>query len=264
MPSPVDAELGVARGEAVPAGRAVIPGPCQGDRAEHRVDDLVPVGDEFRLVPPAARDARSAVPAVGGQQLLQHAPPSRSRPARITASAASIPASPQPRTLAASPASRPSSAAFSCASASRSPPFPLPSRERHHPPALDRHRRAGRADRLVHLRDLPDQVPEPLVLRDLPPGFLQLRPRSQVHRPRPPVRLPRQVPLRPVTRMIRRPRTRSLACRTYGVPRSATPAGSPRPGPVPRKAPHAGASVRQLISTSGHVIPNLRVTIHSE
>ncbi|HUZ22870.1 MAG TPA: hypothetical protein VMV07_03800 [Streptosporangiaceae bacterium] len=71
---PCDAELGVARREAAPAGRAVIPGPRQGDRAEHRVDDLVPAGDEFRLVPPPARHPRAAVAAVGGQQLLQHAP----------------------------------------------------------------------------------------------------------------------------------------------------------------------------------------------
>ena len=74
------AELGVPRREAVPAARAVIPGPRQGDRAEHRVDDLVPVGDEHGLVPPAARDARSPVPAVGGQQLLQHAPAQPQQP----------------------------------------------------------------------------------------------------------------------------------------------------------------------------------------
>ena len=74
------AELGVPRREAVPALGAVIPGPRQGDRAEHRVDGLVPVGDEHGLVPPAARDARSPVPAVGGQQLLQHAPAKPQQP----------------------------------------------------------------------------------------------------------------------------------------------------------------------------------------
>src|SRR5712664_481740 len=141
-------------------------------------------------------------------------PPRRSIPARITASAVCIPASPQPRILAASPARRPSSAAFSCARAAASPPFPLPAREGRHP----RHRPglpAGGADRLVHLRDLPDQAPEPLVLRDLPPRSLQLRPRSQVNRPRPPVRFPRQVPLRPVTGM---PRSRARTVRLAALP----------------------------------------------
>ena len=65
------------------------------------------------------------------------------------------------------------------------------------------HRRAGGADRLVHLRDLPDQVLEPLILRDLAAGLLQLRPQSQVHRPRPAAHGPGQVPLRPVAGMVR-------------------------------------------------------------
>src|SRR5450631_628021 len=129
-------------------------------------------------------------------------PPRRSRPARITASAASIPASPQPSTLAASAASRPSSAAFSAARAARSPPFPSrPGRGT--AAGLARHGRAGLADSLVHLRDLPDQIPEPLVLGHLPAGLLQLRAGFQVHRPRPPAHRAGQVPLRPVAGVIR-------------------------------------------------------------
>ena len=67
------AEPGVAGGEAVPAGRAVIPGPRHGDRAEHGVDDLVPVGDEPGLMAVAAGNPRAAVAGIGGQQLPQHA-----------------------------------------------------------------------------------------------------------------------------------------------------------------------------------------------
>jgi len=57
----------------VPAFRAVIPGTRQGDRAEHGIDDLVPVAGEHGLVLPPARDARPPVAAVGGQDLAQHA-----------------------------------------------------------------------------------------------------------------------------------------------------------------------------------------------
>src|SRR5580698_4501558 len=38
----------------------------------------------------------------------------------------------------------------------------------------------GLADRLVHFRHLPHQVPESLILADLPPGLLQLWTRPQV------------------------------------------------------------------------------------
>ena len=51
----------------------MIPGAGKGDRPEHRVDDLLPVGDELGLVSPAARHPRAAVAQVGGQQLFQHA-----------------------------------------------------------------------------------------------------------------------------------------------------------------------------------------------
>ncbi len=62
------------------AGRAVIPGPGEGDRAEHRVDDLFPVAGEHGLVPLATRDARAPVAPVGGQHLLQHAPAQPQQP----------------------------------------------------------------------------------------------------------------------------------------------------------------------------------------
>ena len=74
------AELGVPRREAVPALRAVVPGPRHRDQTEHRVERLVPVAGERGLVPLAARDARSPVPAVSGQQLLQHAPAQPQQP----------------------------------------------------------------------------------------------------------------------------------------------------------------------------------------
>jgi hypothetical protein len=67
------AELGIPRGEAVPALRAVVPGAAQRDRAEDRVECLVPVVSEFRLMPLAAVRPRAAVAGVGGQQLAQHA-----------------------------------------------------------------------------------------------------------------------------------------------------------------------------------------------
>ena len=61
-----------------PALRAVIPGPAQGDRAEHGVDDLAPVGGEPGLVAVSCREHRhrglprsaasSAVPALLGPE----------------------------------------------------------------------------------------------------------------------------------------------------------------------------------------------------
>jgi hypothetical protein len=189
-----------ARGRA-PFG-AVIPGPREGDQAEYRVDDLAPVGDEFRLVPAAARGARAPVPAVGGQHLFQHAPAQPQPPGpdhRLRGLQAGVAAA---QILAAS-AARILARRLSPARGPPGSPF-LPSWPgRGITAGLARHRRAGLADRLVHLRDLPDEAPEPLVLRDLPPGLVQLRPRPQVHRPRPPFHFPRQVPLRPMTRMIR-------------------------------------------------------------
>ncbi len=65
--------------------------------------------------------------------------------------------------------------------------------------ARPRSRRASDADRLIQLRNLPHKVPELLIGGHLPPRLLQLRSRLQVHRPRPAIHLPRQVPLRPVS-----------------------------------------------------------------
>ena len=67
------AEPGVPGGQPVAAGRAVIPGTREDHRPEHRVDHLVPAGDEPCLVSLAARHPRAAVARIGGQQLLQHA-----------------------------------------------------------------------------------------------------------------------------------------------------------------------------------------------
>ena len=53
--------------------RAVVPGAGDGDRAEHRVGHLAPVGGEFCLVALAAGHSRAAVARVCGQQLCEHA-----------------------------------------------------------------------------------------------------------------------------------------------------------------------------------------------
>ena len=71
--APRDAELGVPGCQPVLAVRAVIPGAGEGDRAEHGVDDLVPVGDELCLMPGSAVHAGTAVAGIGFQQLPQHA-----------------------------------------------------------------------------------------------------------------------------------------------------------------------------------------------
>ena len=67
------AEAGVSWGKPVAAGRAVIPGTREGDRPEHGVDDLVPVGDELCIMALAARHTRAAVAGIGGQQLTEDA-----------------------------------------------------------------------------------------------------------------------------------------------------------------------------------------------
>src|SRR5260221_338827 len=139
--------------------------------------------------------ARSRPAAARPAPLASAARSTRLAVSRTPARSSSSPAAPLNGTAAAA---RPSPAR-----GPPDPPFSPPGPGGAIPAGRARHRRAGLADRLVHLRDLPDQAPEPLVLRDLPPGLLQLRPRLQVHRPRPPFHLPRQVPLRPVTAMIR-------------------------------------------------------------
>jgi hypothetical protein len=53
------------------AGSAVIPRTLEGDRAEHGVDGLVPVGDEFRLVAGPAVHPRAAVAGVPPEQVFQ-------------------------------------------------------------------------------------------------------------------------------------------------------------------------------------------------
>ena len=53
--APATPSPGIPGGWPVPAGRAVIPGARQGHRPEHRVDHLVPVGDELCLMSLAAQ-----------------------------------------------------------------------------------------------------------------------------------------------------------------------------------------------------------------
>ena len=64
----------------MPALGAVIPGPRHGDQAEHGAEGLVPVAGEAGLVAVPARDAGTAVAAVGGQQLAQHGPAEPQQP----------------------------------------------------------------------------------------------------------------------------------------------------------------------------------------
>ena len=164
-------------------------------------------------------------------------PPSCSSPARITASAASSPASPQPRALAASAASRPSSAAFSAARAVPEPPFSPPGPGGASPPASPG--TAGRAWQIASFTSVtrPARSRNRSYSATSRRALLQLRPRLQVHRPRPPVRLPRQVPLRPVSGMTRRGaravRLAALAAHLVQRP----PAEVPDLPQLPRKAP---------------------------
>ncbi len=64
-------KLTIPRGQAMAAHRAAIPGPAHRDRAEHRVESLVPVGHELREVPGPAGNPQAAVAAVSGQQARQ-------------------------------------------------------------------------------------------------------------------------------------------------------------------------------------------------
>ena len=108
MPLPGYPQLRIARREAVPAVRAVIPGPAHRDRAEHRVHGLIPAGRESRLVPGcrnrcAGRGSRRRRPA----GLPASRAPSRISPARIAVSAASSPAPPASDAAAPRPAALP-------------------------------------------------------------------------------------------------------------------------------------------------------------
>jgi hypothetical protein len=133
---------------------------------------------------------------------------------------------------AVSAASRVMSAARSSASAFRSPLFPsrpggvlIAGTARCHLSRL--------ADCLVHLRDLPDQVPEPLVPRPPPAGSSPA--------PGPASGASRASGLLSSASGCTaacapgdaRPRTHSSASRTCGAPRSVTPAGSPRAAQCP-------------------------------
>jgi hypothetical protein len=55
------------------AAGAVAPGPAQGDRPEHSVDNLLPVAREHCLVAAPAVHARAAVAGIGRQRLPEHA-----------------------------------------------------------------------------------------------------------------------------------------------------------------------------------------------
>jgi hypothetical protein len=70
---PGHAQLGVPRGQAMPALAAVIPGAADAHRAQHRVHGLAPVGDKPRLVPSPAVHGRAAVTGISGEQAFQQA-----------------------------------------------------------------------------------------------------------------------------------------------------------------------------------------------
>ena len=93
------AELGVTRREPVLAGRAVVPGAVQRDRAQDSIDDLVAVGDEQRLMAVPARHRGAAVPPVGRQQLPEHAAAELEHPGpdhRLRGLQAGVPAAQRP------------------------------------------------------------------------------------------------------------------------------------------------------------------------
>ena len=219
------AELGIARGEAVPAGRAVIPGARERDRPEHRVDHLVPVGDEFRLMALAARHPRAAVAGIGGQQLLQHAAAQLQHPGadhRLGCLQPGVRRSP-----ATGPPPRP-------AGLSRRP---SPARSRRRAPFFALRRRGrirasggpGLADLLVHLRDLLADRRE-LAHAGRPPAAPSPPPRQPAAGQR--CRVPgRSGSTRTSARGQDDPgqRTRSSASRTCGSSRSPTRAGNHRP-----------------------------------
>lgn len=132
-------------------------------------------------------------------------PPILSTPSRSSFSALPSAVPPQPTDRATSAVSFPSSAALSRAIAPGPPFFPFrPGRGSRAAGLTVREDPAQSADLLVHLRELVAQVPEPLVLRYLPPDFVQLGTGFQVQRQRPAARPARQVPLRPVPPVTRR------------------------------------------------------------
>ena len=142
--------------------------------------------------------------------------------------------------------------------AGREPPFPLRRRGRRRPG-----RRPGRADRLADLASPPppgqrtaDARPPPAAPSPAPAPVSGARSRSCRRRGGSGSTAAR-------ARGARAARTRSSACRTCATPRSASPAGSPRPGRSGRTAQRGGAP-----ATPGHARrsrprppPNLSVNI---
>ena len=112
---PGDAELVIAGRQPVMTLTAVIPGPADGHRAEHRVHAPGPAAGQLRLVTAAARHPRAGIPGIGGQQVFQHtsAQPDQPRPDRLLAASRPCPAATD---AAAAAASRVTSAAASAAS----------------------------------------------------------------------------------------------------------------------------------------------------
>ena len=257
--TPSSASLG---SEPAPAFRAVVPGPRHGDEAQDGIERLSrspakrPRG---RSTPGLLRNPRGPgrrrdIAQHGAAQAQLCGPVARS--AGLVQGVRRSPG-PWPPRLRAVLARRPAPAR----ARPGAPPFPLPFPEGHHP--ASRPAPPGGPSRSPSLPP-PSRPPAQAgflnrsCLRHLPPGFLQLRPRSQVHRPRPSFRLPRQVPLKSVARVDQARRTRSSASRTYGRTRSAIPGGSPRPVPAPRKAPHAGAPVPPASSGPSGTAPPIR------
>ena len=124
-----------------------------GDRAGDRVEGLVPVGHELRLVPGPAVCPRARYPRSAASSGSSSRAPSWVSPARSAIPVASRPPPParppggRCGQRAASPAASAASPAWTCA---RSPFFAL---RRRGLPGIRQHR-PGLADRLVHLHDL--------------------------------------------------------------------------------------------------------------
>ena len=217
---------GVPGGDAVPALRAGIPGPPQGDRPEHGVDDLLPVAGEHGLVAVPAVHPGTTVAGVGGQRLPEDGPgrasaARRGAPPRPSAGRSRSPASWRPRLpgglprRTSPPRARPGA------------PF-FPFRPGGVLAAGAARRRPGLADRLVHLDDLPHRRRE-LACRAISRRTFSTSPAANC-RP--------TVLRRPTDRVHRTaardrdapgPRMRSSAFRTCASSRSPTPAGSHRP-----------------------------------
>ena len=202
---------------------AVIPGPADDHRAEHRVHALGPAAGQIRLLTAAARHARAGIPAIAGQQAFQHATaqPDQPGPDRLLGTLQALPGrhrhsrrGGQPITSAA-----PSAASAAASSWPSRPLFPpatqgpwcqaplTPGARRRSP------RSPPRSDR---------QRPEPLPLPGLALRLIQLRARPRMRDHRLATRPPDPLPLRSVTPLTR-PRTPAIRLAALAEHRAQRP-----------------------------------------